>query len=99
MLNFSRFSEQEDTFLKVEFKNLPVSRLAFKLGRPYFVVEQRCIALGILKERQSSSRYYCDDEVEFNLLVNGCTEEEIRELRGSRRVFSSDSSAIIQDDD
>jgi hypothetical protein len=52
-----------------------------------------------LTRKIGSGKYYSDDEIEYNLLVNGCTEEEIRKLRGSRNIFSSDYTVSPSDED
>jgi hypothetical protein len=89
MLNFSKFTKEEDEFLTLGIIEHKVSRLAFKLKRPYFMVEQHCVALGLIRKPRET-RFISDDEVEFNLLFSGCTEEEIRELRGSKTVYTSE---------
>lgn len=86
MENFSKFTTEEDTFLQDNFGILKISRLAIRLDRPYFMVESRLVALQFLDEKKSNGKYYTDDEIDYNLLKSGCTEEELKRLRGSMRV-------------
>jgi len=82
-----KFSEQEDDFIRRYFRKLKISRLAHKLGRTYEAVECRCVVLGLLSEKSINHSKFCtDDEIEYNLLQEGCTEEEIKKLRGSKSV-------------
>jgi hypothetical protein len=90
MQNFSKFTKEEDEFLAIGIITTRLSRLAFRLDRPYFMVEQHCVALGLIRKRKES-RFISTDEEEYNLLKAGCSEVEIKELRGTKTVFTMDS--------
>jgi hypothetical protein len=87
MENFTRFTEEEDDILRTQFSKR-VSRLAIKLNRPYWMVEQRCVILGLMREKQTNDKYYIPDEEDYNLLKEGCDEQELKALRGRKSVFS-----------
>jgi len=97
---FLKFAHEEDEYIKSHFGIIKISRIAFKLQRPYDAIKLRCIALGlILPKMIKDSRYCCDDEIEYNLLVNGCTEEEIRQLRGTRTVAFGSTLSLNEIDE
>jgi len=93
MENFTCFTQEEDDFIRTHF-SLKISRLAIRLNRQYFMVEQRCINLGLCK-KQTNGRYYTEDEEDYNLLKDGCTEDEIKVLRGKKNVFPTKETRSV----
>ena len=91
MEKFTIFVQEEDDFLRENIHRIKISRLSIRLNRPYYMVAHRCVFLQLLEEKDIgiNQRYYTQDEVDYNLLKSGCTEEEIRKLRGTRIVSIS----------
>lgn len=81
-----RFSPQEDEFLKVMFitgKEKRVSRLAIKLHKSYDSVQSHLRTLGLLDEKIKKTKFKTNDELEYDLLMSGNAEAELKEILGS----------------
>ena len=99
------FTSEEDEYLKDAFrKRTKISRMAIKLRREYDSVAQRLVGFGYISEKDNEKRVHCkyetQDEIDYDMLVNGSTEEEIEKEVGSMRVgICLDGSGDLEDED
>jgi len=98
------FTEDEDAYLVDAFKKrIKVSRMAIKLDRSYNCLEYRLVQLGFVHiddfERRKNSKYSTPDEIEFELLLDGNTEEDIKKEIGLNKVYASSGGSSGNEDD
>lgn len=96
-----KFTADEDEFLIVNYLVMQVSRMAFRLQRPYGMVQMRLVMLGLRTEKElnMNGKFMFSDEIDYNLLMDGNSEEEIQKIRGSRTVLSGYKSHSSFSDD
>lgn len=99
------FLNEENEYLKNAVrKRVKISRMAIRLGREYDDVALRLVELGYISQEVNNERlnakFATQDEVEFDMLKDGNTEEDIEKTIGSTRVFlSSNSNDSLENDD
>jgi hypothetical protein len=98
------FTSEEDEYLKDAFrKRIRVSRMAVKLRREYDSVAQRLVDFGYILAKDNDKRVHCkyetQDEIEFDMLMDGSTEEELEKIVGCTKVGLSACSGSNEEED
>ena len=82
-----KFSEEEDKFLIEAFKeDIKISKMAIRLNRSYDSILMRLIYLGYLSKKVLRSKFKTNDEIDYELRLEGCSDEEIKKCREHCRV-------------
>jgi hypothetical protein len=96
-----KFTVEEDDYLRrsVE-KGVRVSRMAVRLNRPYYAVQGRLVKLELIAEKDVRNSKFCsDDEIDYELLKSGNSEEDLAKIHGTSRIFSIQHSQSAMSED
>jgi hypothetical protein len=91
------FTEEENEFICVSFeKGLKISRIAYKLGRDYDDTELQMVKLKLVSEKAFEERLSCRfssrDEIEYQLLLSGNSESDIRDEHQRAKIMPTRTS-------